>query len=130
MSFESSYNHIGDFDLFIRLSKICEFDAIQEPVATYRVHGENLSLKNAEKEIEEMKKWLQLISNLLNKIQKKQVLKIKEWTDKHPNYCEDDDLYTEYQQLVRATMCLNPIENEDIGKNISNIVNINDVVNK
>ena len=43
---------------------------------------------------------------------------------------EDDDLYTEYQQLVRATMCLNPIENEDIGKNISNIVNINDVVNK
>ena len=58
------------------------------------------------------------------------MLKIKEWTDKHPNYCEDDDLYTEYQQLVRATMCLNPIENEDIGKNISNIVNINDVVNK
>ena len=34
ISFESSYNHIGDFDLFIRLSKICEFDAIQEPVAT------------------------------------------------------------------------------------------------
>ena len=74
ISFESSYNHIGDFDLFIRLSKICEFDAIQEPVATYRVHGENLSLKNAEKEIEEMKKWLQLNSNLLNKIQKKQFM--------------------------------------------------------
>ena len=74
ISFESSFNHIGDFDLFIRLSKICEFDAIQEPVATYRVHGENLSLKNAEKEIEEMKKWLQLNSNLLNKIQKKQFM--------------------------------------------------------
>ena len=70
------------------------------------------------------------VTKSINKIQKKQVLKIKEWTDKHPNYCEDDDLYTEYQQLVRATMCLNPIENEDIGKNISNIVNINDVVNK
>ena len=48
--------------------KIFEDDAIQEPVATSRVHGENLSLKNAEKEIEEMKKWLQSNSNLLNKI--------------------------------------------------------------
>ena len=74
ISFESSYNHIGDFDLFIQLSKICEFDAIQEPVATYRVHGENLSLKNAEKEIEEMKKWLQSNSNLLNKFQEKQFM--------------------------------------------------------
>ncbi len=74
ISFESSYNHIGDFDLFIKLSKICEFDAIQEPVATYRVHGENLSLKNAEKEIEEMKKWLQSNSNLLNKFQEKQFI--------------------------------------------------------
>ena len=74
ISFESSYNHIGDFDLFIRLSKICEFDAIQEPVATYRVHGENLSLKNAEKEIEEMKKWFQSNLNLLNKIQEKQFM--------------------------------------------------------
>jgi len=32
--------------------------------------------------------------------------------------------------MVRATMCVNPIENEDIEKNISNIVNINDVVNE
>ena len=70
------------------------------------------------------------VTKSINKIQKKQVLKIKDWTDKHPNYCEDDDLYTEYQQMVRATMCVNPIENEDIEKNISNIVNINDVVNE
>ena len=74
ISFENSYNHIGDFDLFIRLSKICEFDAIQEPVATYRVHGENLSLKNAEKEIEEMKIWFKSNSNLLNKFQEKQFM--------------------------------------------------------
>ena len=74
ISFESSYNHIGDFDLFIKLSKICEFDAIQEPVATYRVHGENLSLKNAEKEIVEMKKWFQSNSNFLNKFQEKEFM--------------------------------------------------------
>ncbi len=74
ISFENSYNHIGDFDLFIKLSKICEFDAIQDPVATYRIHGENLSLKNAEKEIEEMKLWFKSNSNLLNKFQEKQFM--------------------------------------------------------
>ena len=51
-----------------------EFDAIQDPVATYRVHGENLSLKNVEKEIEEMRIWLKSNSNLLNKFQKKQFI--------------------------------------------------------
>lgn len=84
INFENSYNHIGDFDLFIKLSKICEFDAIQEPVATYRVHGENLSLKNAEKEIEEMKIWFKSNSNLLNKFQEKQFmirLKSKEFVN-------------------------------------------------
>ena len=69
IKFESSYNHIGDFDLFIKLSMICEFDAIQEPVATYRVHGENLSLKNREKEIIEMKHWHKTNKKILNKSQ-------------------------------------------------------------
>lgn len=57
--FEKKYNHIGDFDLFVKLSKICEFDAVQDPVATYRIHGENLSLKNSKNEILEMKFWYQ-----------------------------------------------------------------------
>ena len=74
IKFESSYNHIGDFDLFIKLSKICEFETVQEPVATYRVHGENLSLKNTKKEIEEMKNWLQLNKEVLNKLQEKQFM--------------------------------------------------------
>ena len=43
-----------------------EFDAIQEPVATYRVHGENLSLKNVEQEINEMKYWLKINENNLD----------------------------------------------------------------
>ena len=74
IGFESSYNHIGDFDLFIKLSKICEFDVIQEPVATYRIHGKNLSLRDSEKEIEEMKKWLKSNSKLLNRFQEKQYM--------------------------------------------------------
>ena len=60
INFERKYNHIGDFDLFVKLSRICEFDAVQEPVATYRIHGGNLSLKNTDIEISEMKYWLKL----------------------------------------------------------------------
>ena len=70
--FESKYNHIGDFDLFIKLSKICEFDTIQEPVATYRIHGENLSLKNLNSEILEMKFWLKINRDNLSKEQEEQ----------------------------------------------------------
>ena len=70
--FEKKYNHIGDFDLFIKLSKICEFDAVQAPVATYRIHGNNLSLKNSDREISELKSWLLENKLLLNMEQKKQ----------------------------------------------------------
>ena len=69
INFESKYNHIGDFDLFIKLSKVSEFDAVQEPVATYRVHGENLSLKNVDQEITEMKYWLKINENDLDTTQ-------------------------------------------------------------
>ena len=57
IKFNKKFNHIGDFDLFIRLSKICQFKAIQDPVATYRIHGSNLSLKNTYKEINELQNW-------------------------------------------------------------------------
>ena len=66
----------------------------------------------------------------INEIQRKQVLKIKDWTDKHPNYCEDDSLYLEYQQLVKSTMSIDNNDNKDIQHNISDIVNIDDVVSE
>ena len=55
--FNENYNHIGDFDLFIKLSKKYKFGVIQNPVATYRIHG-NLSFVNRENEIKELKHWL------------------------------------------------------------------------
>ena len=70
--FDKKYNHIGDFDLFIKLSRICEFDAVQAPVAKYRIHGNNLSLKNSDREISELKSWLLENKLLLNMEQKKQ----------------------------------------------------------
>ena len=73
--FDQKYDHIGDFDLFFKLSKICEFEAIQEPVATYRIHGENLSLKSSHKEILELKYWISKNDSLLSKDQRGQFLK-------------------------------------------------------
>ena len=57
-AFDSKYNIIGDFDLFTRLAKKNKFMAVQAPLATYRVHGENLSFINRTKEIDELKLWL------------------------------------------------------------------------
>jgi len=70
LKFNKKFNHIGDFDLFIKLSKLCEFKAIQEPIATYRIHGDNLSLKNTYREIEELRNWLKKNKSTLNYHQK------------------------------------------------------------
>ena len=75
LKFNKKYNHIGDFDLFIKLSKICQFKAIQDPVATYRIHGNNLSLKNTYKEIEELQIWLKKNNSILNDYQKQMIQK-------------------------------------------------------
>ena len=55
--FNENYNHIGDFDLFIKLSKKYKFGVIQNPVATYRIHGSNLSFVNREMKLK-LKHWL------------------------------------------------------------------------
>ena len=38
-NFNSRYDIVGDFDLFIRLSKNYSIGCIQEPLATYRYHS-------------------------------------------------------------------------------------------
>ena len=43
--FNSSYNVIGDFDYFIHSSFKYNIKAIQEPLAIYRIHSDNFSLK-------------------------------------------------------------------------------------
>ena len=56
--FNSKYNIIGDFDFFFRFSKKVKFLCIQKPLAFYRVHGSNFSLKNLNEEIEELEHWM------------------------------------------------------------------------
>ena len=56
--FDEKTSHIGDMDLIWRLSKICKFKSISEPLAFYRIHNNSLSTKYRDNEILELKKWL------------------------------------------------------------------------
>ena len=55
--FDTRYTILEDFDLFIRLSKLCVFESVQTPLAFYRLHGKNLSSVAKKKEIEEFEIW-------------------------------------------------------------------------
>ena len=61
--------------LFLRLSKICLFESVQEPLASYRLHGKNLSIINKEKEIEELEIWLRENTFDLNEFQRRKIQK-------------------------------------------------------
>ena len=81
--FNKRYNIIGDFDFFLKLSlkhKIC---FINRPLATYRLHNENLSIKNKKTYINEMQNWISKNEKKINKLglslimQKKNLIKLK-----------------------------------------------------
>ena len=85
-SFDKSYNIIGDFDLFIRLSLKEKIFSIQEPLAFYRIHDSNMTTKKIDLNISELEKWLLKNTNKkqfknydFSNIQKTiQTLKVKE----------------------------------------------------
>ena len=56
--FDDRFSIIGDYDLFLRLSKICIFESVQKPLASYRLHGKNLSILQKKREVEESEVWL------------------------------------------------------------------------
>ena len=55
--FDERFTIIEDFDFFLRLSKLCFFESIQEPLAYYRLHGGNLSTVKKGQAIEEYEIW-------------------------------------------------------------------------
>lgn len=71
--FDIRFTHIGDFDLFIRLSKICRFKAIQYPTAVYRVHSKMLTIVDKKKAIDEFELWLNENKKKINKYNFKQI---------------------------------------------------------
>ena len=69
--FNKEYNIIGDFDLFLKLSKKYVFRVIQTPVATYRLHQDNLTLTKRSSQINEFKFWYKQNNKNLTSKQKK-----------------------------------------------------------
>ena len=57
-SFEKSYNIIGDFDLFVRISLKEKIYSIQEPLAFYRIHDSNMTTSKIDTNIKELENWL------------------------------------------------------------------------
>ena len=73
--FDERFSFVGDFDLFLRLSKICIFESIQKPLAFYRLHGKNFSTLNKKKEVEELEMWLEENKSNLNSMQFQRIQK-------------------------------------------------------
>jgi len=76
MKFDERFQHIGDFDIFVRLSKICLFSSLQEPLTYHRLHGKNLANLKKEEEVQESEIWLEenkfsLTNSQIKKIKKK-----------------------------------------------------------
>ena len=59
------------------------------------------------------------IDNSIAKITHKQILKIREWEDKHPNFLEDDKLTHIWQKMCSETM--GGVHDDERNKNCSNI---------
>lgn len=55
--FNAEFNIIGDFDAVMKMSKIEEAYAIQEPLLCIRIHGQNFSDKHRKMFFKEFKKW-------------------------------------------------------------------------
>ena len=66
-SYSKKFNIIGDFDFFIKISISYKIACINKPLAIYRVHGENYSLKNLEQYITELSYWIKKNKNKLKK---------------------------------------------------------------
>ena len=73
--FDKRFSVIGDFDLFLKLSKMCFFEVVQTPLASHRLHGKNFSNLNKELEISETELWVKENEHDLNKHDIKKIKK-------------------------------------------------------
>ena len=60
--FNKFYNVIGDFDLFLKLSKKNQIQCIQDPLAFYREHKKNYSKLKTKQFIKELNSWTKINS--------------------------------------------------------------------
>ena len=78
IGFNKNYQIIGDFDFFLRISKKCLFDFVQQPLVYYRLHDNNFTKKNREIEIKELEDWFQAMQNIKFFFSKDELVLIRE----------------------------------------------------
>ena len=71
--FDRRFSVIGDFELFLRISKKHKIAYIHAPLATYRLHKNNYSSLNKSREINEFQIWLNENKKHLNEKQFKSI---------------------------------------------------------
>ncbi len=75
--FNPKYNIIGDFDLFVRIAQNWKVIYLNNPLATYRWHGKNLAFNETDREIIELKDWLDHIKTEIKIKENKNLIFIK-----------------------------------------------------
>lgn len=75
--FNSKYNIIGDFDLFIRISQEWQIKYLDEPLALYRWHGKNIAFNETDREIIELENWLESMKTEKKIISNKNLIYVK-----------------------------------------------------
>lgn len=95
----------------------------ERPIHCTDKKRETLYIKNAEWEKDDKKA---LLSNLLKKVEHKQMINIQQWTDEHPNYMECEQLQEEYLNLVRGCTSSMDACKDKIIKNVCDNVYLND----
>jgi len=71
--FNKSFQIIGDYDFFVRISKKCFFGCVQEPLTFYRLHENNFTKKNREIEVKELEDWLKNMENSRSFLSEKEI---------------------------------------------------------
>tara|TARA_Y100000590_G_scaffold470153_1_gene662363 strand:+ start:4052 stop:4954 length:903 start_codon:yes stop_codon:yes gene_type:complete len=61
--FNTKYDLLADYDFVLRFSVDNYFECIQEPVACYRIHKNNMSNLEKEKQISQLKSWFNSIKS-------------------------------------------------------------------
>jgi glycosyltransferase involved in cell wall biosynthesis len=61
--FNSNFHMIGDFDLILRLAKNNKIKCIQKPLATYRIHENNETIKKMNLQLMELIHWKKKMIN-------------------------------------------------------------------
>ena len=59
--FDTNFDMLSDMDFILKFSKNYDFGSIQQPIAIYRQHENQLQNKNMDKQINQMSKWYEKI---------------------------------------------------------------------